>query len=311
MYSCKNSNSIVHDFSRGSGKKKVFNRFNGFFCLCGQLELNKKLKNFIYIFVFIFISCGISFSQEENPQKLQVGIEEKLGSVINSDISLTDESGNLVKLKNYITKPTILSLVYFRCPGICSPLLSGVAGVMSKLDLEPGKDYNVITISFDPSEDFKMAAEKKKNYIRTIKDKQIPEDSWKFFTADSLNIAKITDEVGFRYLKKDNDFVHSAVLTVLSPEGKIARYLYGTDFLSFDMKMALMEASEGKVGSTIAKVMKLCYSYDPEGRRYALNLTRIAGGGVIFFLLGFAFFLRAMRKKDLKKQNLNNLNQDK
>lgn len=261
---------------------------------------------FIFLILFILLSSNVSFADDQ-PKKSLVGIDEKLGQLISLDISLNDETGQTVQLKNFIdnSKPIILSLVYYRCPGLCSPLLSGVADVVSKLDMEAGKDYCILTVSFDPTENSIIAAEKKKNYLKTIKNKTITPDSWRFFTADSANIARITDAVGFRYIKQENDFVHSGVLTILSPQGKVVRYLYGTDFLPFDMKMALIEASEGKVGSTIANVLTLCYSYDPEGRKYALNITRLAGGGVLLFIIVFVIFLRVVKKKNLRKKSEN------
>jgi protein SCO1 len=261
---------------------------------------------FIFLILFILLSSNFSFADDQ-PKKSLVGIDEKLGQLISLDISLIDETGKTVQLKNFIdnSKPIILSLVYYRCPGLCSPLLSGVADVVSKLDMEAGKDYCILTISFDPTENSIIAAEKKKNYLKTIKNKTITPDSWRFFTADSTNIARITDAVGFRYIKQGNDFVHSGVLTILSPQGKVVRYLYGTDFLQFDMKMALIEASEGKVGSTIANVLTLCYSYDPEGRKYALNITRLAGGGVLLFIIVFVIFLKVVKKKNLQKKSEN------
>ena len=272
-----------------------------------------KTKIFIFLilifsFSYFFESESVYANQNDKP-KSQVGIDEKLGQTISDDITLIDESGNSVKLKDIIdnSKPVILSLVYFRCPGICSPLLSGVAETIGKMDLVAGHDYKIVTVSFDPTENYIMAAEKKKNYFKIIRNKIIPSDAWVFYTADSANIARLTDAVGFRYIKQGEDFIHSGVLTMLSPNGKVVRYLYGTDFNPFDMKMAIIEASEGKVGSTIAKVMTLCFSYDPEGRKYALNITRIAGGGVILFILGFVIFLRVMKKKDLKNKNSDNI----
>jgi protein SCO1 len=268
-----------------------------------------KSKIVLFLISIIFISGlsnfeNLSANQDDKP-KSQVGIDEKLGQIVPDNITLFDESGKSVQLKDIIdnTKPVILNLVYFRCPGICSPLLSGLAEVIGKMDFEAGKDYNVITVSFDPSENYVMAAEKKKNYYKIIKNKILSPGAWVFYTADSANIARLTDAVGFRYIKQGDDFIHSGVLTVISPKGKIVRYLYGTEFNPFDMKLALMEASEGKVGSTIAKVVTLCYSYDPDGRKYALNITRVAGGGVILFIIGFVIFLRTMRKKDLKNKN--------
>ena len=267
------------------------------------------IKKLIFFVLFLVcLSFNFSFaSDDDQPKKSLVGIDEKLGQLISLDISLIDETGQTVQLKNFIdnSKPIILSLVYYRCPGLCSPLLSGVADIVSKLDMEAGKDYCILTVSFDPTENSIIAAEKKKNYLKTIKNKTITPDSWRFFTADSANIARITDAVGFRYIKQENDFVHSGVLTILSPQGKVVRYLYGTDFLPFDMKMALIEASEGKVGSTIANVLTLCYSYDPEGRKYALNITRLAGGGVLLFIIVFVIFLKVVKKKNLRKKSEN------
>ncbi len=272
-----------------------------------------KTKVFIFLILIFSLSflcnCKIVYADQNDKPKSQVGIDEKLGQTIPDNITLIDESGNSVQLKDIIdnSKPVILSLVYFRCPGICSPLLSGVAEVIGKMDLVAGHDYKIVTVSFDPTENYVMAAEKKKNYFKIIRNKIIPSDAWVFYTADSTNIARLTDAVGFRYIKQGEDFIHSGVLTMLSPKGKVVRYLYGTDFNPFDMKMALIEASEGRVGSTIAKVVTLCFSYDPEGRKYALNITRIAGGGVILSIIGFVIFLRVMRKKDLKKNNSDNI----
>jgi len=274
-----------------------------------DIEITRALSYFaVFIFFSFVFPANHTFAYpDDSPKKSEAGIDEKLGQTIPTDIFLIDETGQTVPLKNLIdnNKPVILSLVYYRCPGLCSPLLSGVADVVSKLDLEAGKDYRILTISFDPTENNVIAAEKKKNYLKTIKNKTIDPEGWKFFTADSVNIARITDAVGFRYIKINNDYAHSAVLTILSPQGKIVRYLYGTDFLPFDMKMALIEASKGKVGSTIANVISLCFSYDPDGRKYTLNITRIAGGGVLLCIVGFVIFLKVMKKKDFKKQQEN------
>ncbi len=138
--------------------------------------------------------------------------------------------------------------------------------------------------------------------------KKIPEASWRFLTGDSLSIAKITDAVGFRYQPQGEDYMHGAVLTVLSPEGKIARYLYGTDFLPMDIKLAVTEAAEGKSTPGINKLLKLCYSYDPSGRTYVLNVTRIVGGGMILLLAGFVLILTLKKKKNKHNIPVNNLN---
>ena len=252
----------------------------------------------------MFIS-GNSFSQEGDAPKPEIGIYERLGETIPSDIILTNEKGEKIELKSLITKPTIFSLVYFRCPGICSPLLNGMVKTVDKTDLEPGKDYNLITVSFDPTEGYQMAAEKKQNYMDELT-RKIPPDSWRFLTSDSINSRKITDALGFKYKKEGNDFIHSAAIMVVSPEGKIVRYLYGTDYLPFDFKMAVTEASEGKVIPSVNKLVKMCFSFDPDGRRYVLNFTRIAGGGMIVLLGLFVVFLT--RKKKTNKAKINKVN---
>lgn len=247
------------------------------------------LKYVILVIVIAVYIPRLSADEQE------IGLDEKLGQYIPLDLSFLDETGKPVSLKELFGKPTILTLVYYRCPGLCSPLLSGVADVVDKLDMEPGKDFNIVTISFDPTEDYITAAGKKQNYLDNMK-KKIPGSSWHFLTSDSVTAARITDAIGFRYKKRDDQYVHSAVITILSPDGKIARYLYGTDFLPLDLKLALTEASEGKSGPTINKFLKLCFSYDPEGKRYALNITRIAGGVTILMIAGF-FIVLTLKKK--------------
>lgn len=236
------------------------------------------------------------------PKQQEIGIDEKLGEQVPLDAVFTDEEGKQVALKKLFGKPTILMLVYYRCPGICSPIMNSVSSVVDKLDMEAGKDYNLLTISFDPSETWQVAAAKKGNYFDMMK-KKIPEASWRFLTGDSANIAKITNGIGFRYEKQGNDYIHSATITVLSPDGKIARYLYGSDFLPLDVKLALTEAAEGKTGPTINKLLKLCFSYDPAGRKYVLNITRIAGGIMLLMLVGFIIILTAKKKKHNPRLN--------
>lgn len=256
------------------------------------------MKSFTKIFVILLLTIASvhGLFAEDGPKQSEVGVDEKLGSTIPLDLSFLDEYGKPVRLRDLVTKPTIITLVYFRCPGICSPLLNGLATTIDHMDMDAGKDYNIITISFDPKESYQTAAEKKKNYLEEMK-KKLPENSWKFLTGDSTSIAKITDAIGFRYQPQGSDYMHSAVITVLSADGKITRYLYGVDFLPLDLKLGIIEASEGKVGPTINKLLKLCYSYDPAGRKYVLNITRIAGSGMVVLIVAFVLILRIKKKK--------------
>lgn len=261
----------------------------------------QSMKYFSLIILFLFFNNV--YSQEENDtSKPEVGIYERLGETIPEGIILINEAGQQVDVKSLIKRPTVFSLVYFRCPSICSPLLNGVSTVVDKTNLEPGKDFDMITISFDPTEDYKLAAAKKESYLENL-DRKIPADSWKFLTGDSANIKLIADALGFKFAKQGNDYMHGASIMMVTPEGKIARYLYGVEYLPFDFKMAVTEASEGKVIPSINKIMKMCFSFDPDGRKYVLNVTRIAGGGILLLLGIFIGFLTLKKKKT----NLNNI----
>jgi protein SCO1/2 len=249
----------------------------------------------------IFILFHQSYA-EDLPKK-EIGFDEKLGESIPLNLSFLDETGKPTALNELFTKPTILTLVYFRCPGICSPLLSGVSKAVDETDMEAGKDFNIITISFDPKETYTTAAEKKNNYLEAMQ-KKIPADAWHFMTGDSVTIAKITDAVGFRYMPQGQDYMHAAAIMVLSKDGKIARYLYGIDYNPVDLKMAVIEASEGRTGPTIATLMKVCYSYDPDNKKYVLNITRIAGGGIML-MIGLFVMVFIIKKKKNNKPDIN------
>lgn len=257
-------------------------------CLCVKMFL-----------LAILVTANFSFAQD-TPQP-EVGIFERLDETIPSDIILTNESGQQVNLKSLINKPTIFSLVYFRCPGICSPLLNGVSETVDKSDMEPGKDYDLITISFDPSEDYLLAAGKKQSYLDNL-NRKISPDSWRFLTGDSINVKRIADALGFKYQRQGNDFMHGAAIMMVSSEGKIIRYLYGVEYLPFDFKMAVTEATEGKAVPSINKLMKMCFSFDPDGRKYVLNVTRVAGGGILLLIGALVYFV-AIKKKKTKLNN--------
>jgi protein SCO1/2 len=223
--------------------------------------------------------------------KDRVGVEEKLGQKIPMDATFTTSDGKTVALKDIINKPTAISLVYYHCPGICSPLLTSLGEVVDNVQLKPGQEFQVISLSFDHHETPEQAKEWKRNYFAAM-DKAFPEDAWLFLTGDSANIAKLTNAVGF-YFKSDgkNDYMHPPVTVVVSPDGKITRYLMGSTFLPFDLKMAFIEASKGIPTSTINKALEFCFSYDPEGGQYVFNVTRIVGGAMIIFAAAFLTFL--------------------
>ncbi len=230
----------------------------------------------------------------------EIGIVEKLGETVPLDLEFYDESGNIVQLRNVINKPTIVTFVYFKCPGICSPLLTELSRMVEKVDLELGKDYQILTLSFDSGEKPELAADKKENYLSSIP-RALNPDGWHFFTGDSANIRRFADAAGFYFKRNGKDWIHAGALIFLSPTGKITRYINGIQYLPFDIKMAVIEASNGKVGPTIAQILKFCYSYDPESRTYALNVTRI--GMLVILLLAalFAFVFLVKPRLKMKK----------
>lgn len=221
----------------------------------------------------------------------EIGIVEHLDQFLPKDIYLTDENNQRVCLTDLIDKPTVINWVYYRCPGICSPLMEGIAKVMDESDLKPGVDYQVLTISFDPRETIDLGIRKKTNYLNLVNKKEAIAKGWHFFVSDSANIAKGTNATGFKYKIIGKDFTHAASVCVVSPKGKITRYLNGIYFLPFDFKMAVIESSKGMSAPTINKIMQYCFSYDPVGQAYVLNVTKISGTLILFFAVVFFLIL--------------------
>jgi protein SCO1/2 len=239
---------------------------------------------------------------EEKPAEL--GIYEKLDLTLPDGLIFTDENYQVVDLKKEIDKPTVFALVYYECPGICSPLLEGVAEVITRAKLDLGTEYQVFTISFDWNEKTKLAKDKKTNYTKLVKNKDV-QKGWRWFTGDSANVNNLLNSLGFKVKKQGEEFIHPASLIVLSPEGKITRYLHGTYFLPFDLKMAVIEASEGRSGPTINKVLKYCFAFDPEGKKYVVNITRVSGTIILFIAVSFLVGLLLSKKRGRNKKSLN------
>ncbi len=203
-----------------------------------------------------------------------VGIDEALGEHIPLDLTFFDESGEQVVLRDLMDKPTVLTLVYLRCPSICSPLLHEVAHAVQESGVTPGEDYELITISFDVADDADLISTARRNLLATI-DRDMPSESWRFLTGEEDSIARLTDAVGFRFRREEQDFAHAGTVIFLSPEGKIVRYLSGERILPANFKMAVIDAAEGRPRSLIQRLQKLCYAYDPDGKTYVVKVNRI------------------------------------
>lgn len=251
-------------------------------------------KSLVFIFLIIFSLPKVASAQDE------LGVYEKLDEYITNDLVFTDELYNKVNLKQSIDKPTVLSLVYYECPGICSPLLNGLAEAMDRTDIELGEDYQVYTISFSHTESAALARKKKKTYQKLVSHGDT-DSSWKFFTGDSVTINRLLDQVGYKVKKEGKEYIHPGTIIVISPKGKITRYLYGsTYFMPFDLKMAIVEASEERSGPTINKMLKYCFSYDPEGKKYVLNFTKISGSIILIIALSLLGILIVRGRKKTK-----------
>jgi protein SCO1/2 len=216
-----------------------------------------------------------------------VGVDERLGSFIPGDIVLRDENGQSVNLKDLITLPTLLVPVYYTCPNDCNLLLGSLSQILPQVALTPGRDFQVLTVSFDASDTPEIAL-RRKNDFATALSARFPMQYWKFLSGDEAAIRTFTEAIGFHFVRDGKTFLHPVILVSVSPSGKIARYLYGPAPLPFDLTMAATEAAGETVGLSIKRAVAFCYSYDPAGRRYVFDLMKIAG---ISVLAGLGIFL--------------------
>jgi protein SCO1/2 len=260
-----------------------------------------KIKLFLALFMLL---SGIKSKSQTTlfDQQMQVGFDEKQGQYANLDVKLVNEAGDTVLLKDILNKPTILNLVYYRCAGTCSPLMWGISKFIDAMDLKLGKDYDVFTISFDPTEKIILGINKKASYISTMTKKEDAEN-WHFFVSDSSDIAKLTQSVGFNYQKVNDQFIHPTGLIALAADGKIVRYLLGIDFLPWDIKITLVEAANGKIGPSINRLLAVCYGYDSKGNQFVFNVTRVSAIVIIFIVIVIFLVLALSRIKIKKKVN--------
>jgi len=258
-----------------------------------------RLKQMLFLVAFVLFCANLNYAGDKTSNTSKPGIDEKLGSQIALDAVFADENNQQVALRNIIDKPTLILFVYYDCPGLCNPLMAEAASQIDRIELTPGKEYQLVCISFDETEGAATAAKKRHNIMASIQ-KQFPADGWRFLSGNRENILKATSSAGFTFKKEGNQISHAPAIIVVSPKGIITRYLLGTTFLPFDIKMAIIEASEGKVSPTISKILKFCFNYDPQGRKYVLNITRIAGGGILLLAIVFVIVLSIKPRKTVK-----------
>lgn len=232
------------------------------------------------------------------PAQLEgVGVDEKLGNQIDLDLEFVAEDGYPHKLREYFYKdrPVILDLVYYDCPQLCTLILNEQVRVMREIDWTPGNQYEIVTISIDPREAFDKARAKKAMYLSSF---DRPAPGWHFLTDKDGNVARLAKQVGFnyRYDGRIEQYAHQAAIMVLTPKGKVSRYLYGISYKSRDLRFALAEASENRTSMALEKILLLCYMYDPNASRYVLFATNfMKAGGVLVMALFGLFWWKMMR----------------
>jgi protein SCO1/2 len=228
--------------------------------------------------------------QEYETITSQVGIEQKLGTRLPLELTFKDETGKTVRLSGYFGKrPVILVMAYYECPMLCTVVLNELTRAMNGLDLRVGKDFEVVTVSISPTETPELAAKKKANYVKSY-NYEGADKGWHFLVGEEQNIKRLADAVGFNYVydPKTKQYAHSAGIMIATPDGKLSRYLIGVDFAPRDLKFALAESSQGKIGNPVLSAVLYCFQYDPSTGRYGLVVLRVIQLAGIITVLSLA-----------------------
>lgn len=244
---------------------------------------------------------------DQLPQVLQrVGVSQRLNQPLPLDAAFVDETGKSVKLGDYFGKhPAIVSLVYYSCPMLCSEELDGLTGALSMVKMTPGKDFEVVIISIDPSDTPEQAAKKKAFYLKRY-GRPDTAAGWHFLTGQRPAIDAATDAIGFGYVRvpgpdgKLTQFAHASSIEIATTDGKIAQYYLGVEYSPKDMMLGLIEASGNKIGSPVANILTYCYHYDPQANKHSLVIARVVQLGGMVTMAGLGGFIFLMFRRDLK-----------
>jgi len=244
------------------------------------------------------------------PQILNgVGVAQHLNQQLPLGLTFIDDAGQQVKLSSYFGKrPAILALVYYQCPMLCSEELNGLTGALQMVNFVPGKDFDVIVVSIDPSEGTDLAAAKKRSYLKRYGHPETA-NGWHFMTGTQENIDALTKAVGFSYVKipgpdgKLNQFAHASSIQIVTPQGKLAQYYMGVEYSPKDLRLGLVEASANRIGSPVDNILTYCYHYDPQTNKHSLVVARVVqlGGGLTVVLLGG--FMLVMFRRDVRQSH--------
>jgi protein SCO1/2 len=240
------------------------------------------------------------------PGLKNVGIEQNLNEQIPPGLAFRDETGKAVTLGDFFgKKPMILNLVYYQCPMLCGEVLTGLESALRVLKFDVGKEFDVLTVSFDPKETPEMASAKKAEYLKRY-GRSGAADGWHFLTGPASSIDALTKAAGFQYQydPKSGQFAHATAIMVLTPEGKIAQYYYGVEFAPKDLRLGLIQASENKIGTVVDQVLLYCYHYDPDTGKYGAIISRVlqlAAGATVLILGTFLIVMFRMSPTSWKR----------
>jgi protein SCO1 len=238
------------------------------------------------------------------PNELKkVDFEQKLNAQIPLDLPFRDESGRPVMLGSYFDgRPVILTLVYYECPMLCTEVLSGLVGSLKMLSLEPGRDFDIVTVSFNPAEKPAEAAQKKQMYLRRY-GRSGAQQAWHFLTGELASITPLTEAVGFHYVydQRLNMYAHPTGVMVLTPQGRVSKYFYGIEYSPRDLRLALVDASGDKIGNPVDKVLLYCYHYDPSTGKYSLAVLNVIRLGGLVTLVALGSLILILRRREKKQ----------
>ncbi len=248
------------------------------------------------------VPSGTGPAAQNMPSVLQnVGFEPQLNAHLPLDLAFRDETGRSVQLRDYFTqKPVLLALVYYGCPMLCDQLEQGVVGTLRMLSFNPGRDYEVVFVSFDPRETPDMAAQKKESAMTHFRRPETA-SGWHFLTGSKESIDALTKGANFRYSfdEKSNLFAHASGIMLLTPDGRISRYFYGVEFPSRDVRLGLVDASAGKIGTPIDHILLYCYHYDPSSARYSASILKLIRVGGVLTILCLVAGMLIFRRRDI------------
>lgn len=280
-------------------------------------SINRKAWQGLLATCYLLLATSLGFAQKtpfappetqpmrdgQVPGQLQdIKIEQKLDTQVPLDLTFRDEQGKAVKLGDYFgKKPVVLALVYYTCPMLCNQILNGAAGSLKTISFDAGNEFEVVAVSFDPKDTPETASAKKRAYLERY-NREGAEKGWHFLSGDEAQIKVLADAVGFRYRwdEATGQYVHASAIMVVTPQGKLSRYFYGIEYSPRDLKLGLVEASEGKIGSPVDQLYLFCFHYDPATGKYGVVIMNIIRGLGLATFIGVAlliFFVRRHRRE--------------